>query len=63
MKPAGYDPCVSEYVVEYLNRPDVQEALHANVTKISYPWIHCRYVIKTEPNRSHDYSVSNYAQI
>ena len=62
MKPAGYDPCVAEYTTEYLNRPDVQEALHANVTKISYPWTHCRYVIKTEPNRSPD-SVSNYAQI
>ncbi|XP_042490293.1 serine carboxypeptidase-like 34 [Macadamia integrifolia] len=41
-KPAGYDPCVSEYSEVYFNRPDVQEALHANVTKnIPYPWTHC----------------------
>ncbi|XP_059448683.1 serine carboxypeptidase-like 34 [Corylus avellana] len=46
MKPSGYDPCVSEYTAEYLNRPDVQEALHANVTKISYPWTHCSDIIK-----------------
>ncbi|KAH7569815.1 hypothetical protein JRO89_XS05G0003400 [Xanthoceras sorbifolium] len=40
-KPAGYDPCASDYTEVYLNRPDVQKALHANVTKISYPWTHC----------------------
>ncbi|KAG9141881.1 hypothetical protein Leryth_009265 [Lithospermum erythrorhizon] len=38
---AGYDPCLSEYTETYLNRPDVQKALHANITKISYPWTHC----------------------
>ncbi|KAL1806826.1 hypothetical protein ACET3Z_029894 [Daucus carota] len=40
-KPAGYDPCLSEYTEVYLNRADVQKALHANVTKMSYPWTHC----------------------
>ncbi|GAV72258.1 Peptidase_S10 domain-containing protein [Cephalotus follicularis] len=40
-KPAGYDPCVSDYTEVYMNRPDVQKALHANVTKIPYPWTHC----------------------
>ncbi|KAM2109145.1 hypothetical protein ACFX1X_010970 [Malus domestica] len=40
-RPAGYDPCTSDYSFVYLNRPDVQKALHANVTKISYPWSHC----------------------
>ncbi|KAK1390249.1 Carboxypeptidase [Heracleum sosnowskyi] len=40
-KPAGYDPCLSEYTEVYLNRADVQKSLHANVTKISYPWTHC----------------------
>ncbi|XP_042511650.1 serine carboxypeptidase-like 34 [Macadamia integrifolia] len=40
--PVGYDPCVSNYSEIYFNRPDVQEALHANVTKnIPYPWTHC----------------------
>ncbi|XP_043715570.1 serine carboxypeptidase-like 34 isoform X1 [Telopea speciosissima] len=40
-RPAGYDPCVSDYSEVYFNRPDVQEALHANVTNIPYPWTHC----------------------
>ncbi|KAL9241351.1 hypothetical protein vseg_015473 [Gypsophila vaccaria] len=40
-KPAGYDPCASDYTEIYLNRPDVQAALHANVTKIPYRWMHC----------------------
>ncbi|ESQ31875.1 hypothetical protein EUTSA_v10004057mg [Eutrema salsugineum] len=38
---AGYDPCASEYTEKYMNRRDVQEALHANVTNIPYPWTHC----------------------
>ncbi|KAK3027797.1 hypothetical protein RJ639_041965 [Escallonia herrerae] len=38
---AGYDPCLSTYTEEYMNRQDVQEALHANVTKIPYTWTHC----------------------
>lgn len=44
-RPAGYDPCLSDYTEVYLNRPDVQKALHANVTKMSYPWTHCSDVI------------------
>nr|GMD35932.1 serine carboxypeptidase-like 34 [Ipomoea batatas] len=40
-KPSGYDPCAPDYTEAYLNRPDVQKALHANVTGISYPWVHC----------------------
>ncbi|KMT02606.1 hypothetical protein BVRB_9g202910 isoform B [Beta vulgaris subsp. vulgaris] len=38
---AGYDPCASDYTDAYMNRQDVQSALHANVTKLSYPWTHC----------------------
>lgn len=40
--PLGYDPCVLDYTTQYLNRPDVQKAIHANVTSIPYPWAHCR---------------------
>ncbi|KAG6489766.1 hypothetical protein ZIOFF_051045 [Zingiber officinale] len=39
--PVGYDPCVPNYTEKYFNRPDVQEALHANATKIGYTWTHC----------------------
>eukprot|EP00253_Pinus_taeda_P001168 PITA_01168 len=37
----GYDPCFELYTNEYFNRPDVQEALHANVTKIPFKWAVC----------------------
>jgi hypothetical protein len=41
---ASYDPCAPDYAETYLNRPDVQQALHANLTKIPYPWTRCRYI-------------------
>ncbi|XP_062090059.1 serine carboxypeptidase-like 35 [Humulus lupulus] len=43
--PAGYDPCTGDYAVKYFNREDVQRALHANVTKLSYPYSSCSSVI------------------
>ncbi|XP_059649141.1 serine carboxypeptidase-like 40 [Cornus florida] len=43
---SNFDPCSENYVYAYLNRPDVQEALHANVTKLSYDWEPCSDVIK-----------------
>jgi serine carboxypeptidase-like clade 2 len=36
-----YDPCVDYHVFDYLNRADVQKALHANVTGIPYSWEPC----------------------
>ncbi|XP_074347977.1 serine carboxypeptidase-like 40 [Apium graveolens] len=35
------DPCIDYYVDAYLNRPDVQKALHANVTKLDHVWQGC----------------------
>ncbi|MQL94371.1 hypothetical protein Taro_027022 [Colocasia esculenta] len=35
------DPCSDYYVYAYLNDPEVQKALHANVTKRPNPWDHC----------------------
>ncbi|KAG8065339.1 hypothetical protein GUJ93_ZPchr0004g38664 [Zizania palustris] len=43
--PAGYDPCTEEYVGRYFNREDVQRALHANRTGLSYPYSPCSEVI------------------
>ena len=40
----GYDPCTEDYAVKYFNREDVQMALHANVTKLSYPYSPCRSI-------------------
>ncbi|KAF3451011.1 hypothetical protein FNV43_RR07100 [Rhamnella rubrinervis] len=44
--PSGYDPCTEDYVVTYFNREDVQRALHANVTKLPYPYTPCSGVIR-----------------
>ncbi|XAR63479.1 Carboxypeptidase D [Bertholletia excelsa] len=40
-----YDPCSMDYVEAYLNRPEVQNALHANVTKLNYEWAPCSEVL------------------
>ncbi|KAG8651896.1 hypothetical protein MANES_06G035575v8 [Manihot esculenta] len=37
----GYDPCSENYAEKYFNRPDVQKAMHANVTGIPYKWTAC----------------------
>ncbi|KAF7824607.1 serine carboxypeptidase-like 40 [Senna tora] len=39
------DPCGDFYVYAYLNRGEVQEALHANVTKLTHDWEPCSDVI------------------
>ncbi|XP_010279512.1 PREDICTED: serine carboxypeptidase-like 40 isoform X2 [Nelumbo nucifera] len=41
----NFDPCSDNYVVAYLNQPDVQEALHANITKLKYDWQPCSDVL------------------
>lgn len=35
------DPCLDNHVASYLNRPDVQHALHANTTGVPYEWTGC----------------------
>lgn len=44
--PSGYDPCTEAYAEKYFNREDVQRDLHANVTKLSYPYTTCSRVIQ-----------------
>ncbi|XP_016475411.2 LOW QUALITY PROTEIN: serine carboxypeptidase-like 40 [Nicotiana tabacum] len=40
------DPCSDYYTIAYMNRPDVQKALHANVTNIKYSnWQPCSDVL------------------
>ncbi|KAH7855607.1 hypothetical protein Vadar_026712 [Vaccinium darrowii] len=41
----AYDPCTAVYSQVYFNLPEVQKALHANVTGISYPWQTCSDII------------------
>ena len=43
MDEGSYDPCTESYSTVYYNRPEVQKALHANVTGINYPWVTCRF--------------------
>ncbi|KAL8554455.1 hypothetical protein ACS0TY_002596 [Phlomoides rotata] len=47
---SSYDPCSDDYVYAYLNMPQVQEALHANITGLPGPWEDCKYY--TNPNNS-----------
>ncbi|KAL0334827.1 UNVERIFIED_CONTAM: Serine carboxypeptidase-like 40 [Sesamum radiatum] len=42
---SSYDPCSDDYVLAYLNTPEVQKALHANVTGLPGPWEDCNYEI------------------
>ncbi|KAJ7979598.1 Carboxypeptidase [Quillaja saponaria] len=43
---SGYDPCTENYAEKYFNRPEVQKAMHANVTvKIPYKWTACSDVL------------------
>lgn len=49
-KISGYDPCTERYAEIYYNRPDVQKALHANITKIPYKWTACSEVLNRNWN-------------
>ncbi|KAK6245296.1 hypothetical protein SCA6_008386 [Theobroma cacao] len=40
---SAFDPCSENYVHSYLNNPEVQRALHANVTALPYLWESCRH--------------------
>ncbi|XVF73591.1 hypothetical protein PTKIN_Ptkin12aG0214500 [Pterospermum kingtungense] len=42
----NFDPCSDNYVYAYLNRADVQEAMHANVTKLDHDWEPCSEIIR-----------------
>ncbi|KAK7270354.1 hypothetical protein RIF29_23433 [Crotalaria pallida] len=43
----AYDPCTKRHFDEYYNKPEVQKALHANVSgmTIPYPWITCSNIV------------------
>ncbi|KAM7521045.1 hypothetical protein LguiB_020007 [Lonicera macranthoides] len=38
---SAFDPCSEFYIASYLNTPEVQAALHANITALPYPWEGC----------------------
>lgn len=41
----AYDPCTERHSDVYFNRPEVQKALHANVTGIPYIWKTCSDIV------------------
>ncbi|KAF4382234.1 hypothetical protein CsatB_009690 [Cannabis sativa] len=41
----AYDPCTERHSKVYFNIPEVQRALHANVTGLSYPWKTCSDIV------------------
>ncbi|CAN6347412.1 unnamed protein product [Urochloa humidicola] len=43
----SYDPCTESHSTVYYNRPEVQRALHANVTGLNYTWTTCSGIINT----------------
>jgi len=45
LKEDSYDPCVDDEVETYLNRPEVQKALHANTTNLPWRWADCSDVV------------------
>ncbi|XP_039002630.1 serine carboxypeptidase-like 34 [Hibiscus syriacus] len=49
-RPEDYD-CAWDDTEAYFNRPDVQNALHANVTNMSYPWTHCCEIVSVWGDR------------
>ncbi|KAK7347607.1 hypothetical protein VNO80_22143 [Phaseolus coccineus] len=42
---SGYDPCTENYAEKYYNLPEVQKAMHANLTNIPYKWTACSEVL------------------
>ncbi|KAK3024528.1 hypothetical protein RJ639_043720 [Escallonia herrerae] len=42
---SAFDPCSSDYVRSYLNNPEVQKSLHANVTGLPNSWDFCRFLM------------------
>ncbi|KQK14876.1 hypothetical protein BRADI_1g19170v3 [Brachypodium distachyon] len=45
----SFDPCTDHYVEAYLNDPDVQKALHANVTRLNHPCVRFGYWVDSAP--------------
>ncbi|KAM7508345.1 hypothetical protein LguiA_018798 [Lonicera macranthoides] len=60
---SGYDPCTENYAEKYYNRPDVQKALHANLTRIPYKWTACSDVLIKNWNDSEVSMLPTYKKL
>lgn len=45
---SAFDPCSDDYIDAYLNTPEVQKSLHANVTNLPHPWESCNIDINID---------------
>ncbi|CAL9069196.1 unnamed protein product [Musa banksii] len=48
----GYDPCSTDNAEVYLSREDVQRALHANLTRLPYPYSFCSMDVHNAYNQT-----------
>ncbi|KAF5749504.1 hypothetical protein HS088_TW04G01473 [Tripterygium wilfordii] len=62
-KASGYDPCTENYAEKYFNRPEVQKAMHANVTGIPYKWTACSDVLIRNWKDSEDSMLPTYKEL
>ncbi|XP_059453841.1 serine carboxypeptidase 24-like [Corylus avellana] len=60
---SGYDPCTENYAEKYFNRPEVQKAMHANVTGIPYKWTACSDVLIKNWNDSETSLLPTYKEL
>ncbi|BFG40326.1 hypothetical protein CerSpe_266000 [Prunus speciosa] len=60
---SGYDPCTENYAEKYYNRPDVQKAMHANITRIPYKWTACSDLLIKNWKDSEDSMLPTYKQL
>ncbi|VVB05143.1 unnamed protein product [Arabis nemorensis] len=51
----NFDPCSQHYMTAYLNRANVQKAMHANTTKLPYMWSQCNDDIRIDYNSTDKY--------
>ncbi|XP_009792407.1 serine carboxypeptidase 24-like [Nicotiana sylvestris] len=62
-KLSGYDPCTENYAEKYYNRADVQKAMHANTTGISYSWTACSDILLKNWKDSDDSMLPIYKKL
>jgi len=58
-----YDPCVDNKVELYMNRPDVQRALHGNTTSLPWPWTGCSPIVQYSQKDLFSSMLPKYAKL
>jgi serine carboxypeptidase-like clade 2 len=58
-----YDPCIDNRVEVYMNRPDVQAALHGNITSLPWPWSGCSPIVQYSQRDLFSSMLPKYAEL